>query len=39
MESLNPKSPADVRQQIAEEEFLKGEGEKPPPRPATPHKH
>lgn len=37
MEALNPRSPAGIRQQIAEEEFLKGEGEKP--QPTTPHKH
>jgi mono/diheme cytochrome c family protein len=39
MESLNPRSPAEIRQQIAEEEFLKGGGEKPPPRTASQHKH
>ena len=39
MEALNPKSPAEIRQQIAEEEFLKGGGDKPPPAPVTPHKH
>jgi len=39
MESLNPKSPAEIRQQIEEEEFLKGRGDKPPPAPVTPHKH
>lgn len=39
MESLNPRPPAEIRQQIAEEEFLKGGGEKPPSTPATPHKH
>ena len=38
MESLNPKSPADIRQQIAEEEFLKGGAQKPPPT-ATPRRH
>jgi mono/diheme cytochrome c family protein len=38
MESLNPKSPAEIRQQIEEEEFLKGGGEKPPAT-VTPHKH
>lgn len=37
MEALNPRSPAGIRQQIAEEEFLEGEGEKP--QPTTPHKH
>jgi hypothetical protein len=39
MESLNPRPPAEIRQQIAEEEFLKGGGEKPPSTPVTPHKH
>jgi hypothetical protein len=38
MESLNPKSPAELRQQIAEEEFLKGGGEKPSATPVTPHR-
>jgi len=39
METLNPKSPAEIRQQIEEEEFLKGGGDKPPARPVTPHRH
>jgi mono/diheme cytochrome c family protein len=39
MATLNPRSPAEIRQQIAEEEFLKGRAEKPPPKPITPHKH
>jgi mono/diheme cytochrome c family protein len=39
MESLNPKPPGEIRQQIAEEEFLKGGGAQPPPKPAAPHKH
>ena len=39
MESLNPKSPAEIRQLIEEEKFLKGEGDKPPAAPATQHKH
>jgi mono/diheme cytochrome c family protein len=39
MESLNPKPPAEIRQQIEEEEFLKGGRDKPPPARATPHKH
>ena len=38
METLNPKSPAEVRQQIAEEEFLKG-GDDPTSKPTAPHKH
>jgi hypothetical protein len=37
MEALNPKSPAEVRQQIEEEQALKG-GERPSPKPAAPHK-
>jgi mono/diheme cytochrome c family protein len=39
METLNPKSPAEIRQQIAEEEFLKGGGDQPPPKPVARHKH
>jgi mono/diheme cytochrome c family protein len=39
MESLTPKPPDEIRQQIAEEEFLKGGGEKTLPTPATPHRH
>jgi mono/diheme cytochrome c family protein len=39
METLNPRSPAEIRQQIAEEEFLSGGADKPPPKPFTPHKH
>jgi mono/diheme cytochrome c family protein len=39
MQSLNPRSPAEIRQEIAEEEFLKGGGEKPPSTATTPHKH
>jgi hypothetical protein len=39
MEELNPKSPAEIRQQIEEEQFLRGEGDKPPAAPVTPHKH
>lgn len=38
METLNPKSPAEIREQMTEEEFLKGAGAQPP-RPARPHKH
>jgi hypothetical protein len=38
METLNPKSPAEIKQQIAEEEFLKGGGQ-PPSKPTVPHKH
>ena len=39
METLNPKSPAEIRQQIAEEMFLGGGGNQPPRKPAAPHKH
>jgi mono/diheme cytochrome c family protein len=39
MESLNPKPPAEIRQQIAEEEFLKGGSQQPSAPPRTPHKH
>jgi mono/diheme cytochrome c family protein len=39
MESLNPKPPAEIRQQLAEEEFLKSGGNRPPPKPVAPHKH
>jgi mono/diheme cytochrome c family protein len=38
MESLNPKSPAEIREQMEEEEFLKG-GERPPASPASPNHH
>lgn len=39
MESLNPKPPAEIRQQIEEEEFLKGGGDKPPAAAVIPHRH
>jgi mono/diheme cytochrome c family protein len=39
MESLNPRSPAEIRQQIEEEKSLKDGGNKLPPAPVTPHKH
>jgi mono/diheme cytochrome c family protein len=39
MESLNPQPPAEIRRQIAEEEFLKGGGDRPAPKPVAPHKH
>jgi mono/diheme cytochrome c family protein len=39
MESLNPKPPAEIRQQIEEEEFRKGGGDQPPPKPVVPHRH
>jgi mono/diheme cytochrome c family protein len=38
MEGLNPKPPAEIRQQI-EEESLKSGGHKPPSKPVSPHKH
>ncbi len=37
--TLNPRSPAEIRQEIEEEQFLKGEDAKSPTRPATPHRH
>jgi mono/diheme cytochrome c family protein len=39
METLNPRSPVEIRQEIEEEEFLKGGADKPTSKPATPHKH
>lgn len=39
MKALNPRSPAEIRQELEEERFLRGEGEKPPARHAAPHKH
>jgi mono/diheme cytochrome c family protein len=39
MESLNPKSPDEIREQIKEEEFLKGSGERPAAKPASPNGH
>lgn len=39
MDALNPKPPAEIRQQIEEEHFLKGEGDPPSAAPVTPHKH
>jgi mono/diheme cytochrome c family protein len=38
MESLNPRSPEEIRQQLAEEAFLEGRDEPAAP-PPTPHKH
>ena len=38
MEDLNPKSPEEIRQQIAEDEFLKG-SDAPPAKPPARHKH
>ena len=39
METLNPKPPAEIRQEIAEEQFLKGGGNRPLSKPVAPHKH
>jgi mono/diheme cytochrome c family protein len=39
MEALNPKPPAEIRQQIEEEKFLEGGSEKPPTAPVRSHKH
>jgi mono/diheme cytochrome c family protein len=39
METLNPRSPVEVRQEMAEEDFLKGGGDVPPDKPPVPHKH
>jgi len=39
MESLNPRSPAEILQQLKEEEFLEGGGKEPSAKPVTPHKH
>jgi mono/diheme cytochrome c family protein len=38
MEALNPRPPEEIRQQIEEERFLKGDGHSSPP-PAKPHAH
>jgi mono/diheme cytochrome c family protein len=38
MEALNPRPPEEIRQQIEEERFLKGDGKSSPP-PAKPHAH
>jgi mono/diheme cytochrome c family protein len=39
METLNPKSPAEVRQEIEEEEFLKSGDQPPRAAPVAPRKH
>jgi mono/diheme cytochrome c family protein len=39
MEARNPRSPEEVRQQMAEDEFLRGGGGAPPAVPAKPHRH
>ena len=38
MKALNPRSPAEVRQELEEQRFLQGGSETPKPRPPT-HKH
>jgi len=38
MESLNPKSPEKIRQEIEEEKFLRG-GTEEPPTPTVTHQH
>jgi hypothetical protein len=35
---FNPRSPADVRQEIEEQKFLRGGGDATPPQPTT-HEH
>ena len=39
MEALNPRSPAEIRQQMEEEAFLGGADETAPPKPKPGHKH
>jgi mono/diheme cytochrome c family protein len=39
MAGMNPVPPAEVRQQILEEQFLQGAGEVPPPGATPPHQH
>ena len=39
MEALNPRSPQEIRQELEEEAFLKGEGEPKPSTPKPAHKH
>ena len=39
METLNPRSPAEIRQEIEQERFAEGKGPKPKPPAVTPHKH
>jgi mono/diheme cytochrome c family protein len=39
MKQLNPRSPAEFRQQLEEEKFLQGGGGDAPPQPATTHEH
>jgi mono/diheme cytochrome c family protein len=39
MQSLNPRPPAEIRQEIEGETFLKGDDAKRPRSPASPHKH
>ena len=39
MEYLNPRSPAEIRQEIQEEQFLKGGGDQPSAPSTSPHTH
>ena len=39
MKALNPRPPAEIRQQIEEDRFLKGSGTLAPPPPQPPHAH
>jgi mono/diheme cytochrome c family protein len=39
MKRLNPRSPAEIQQEIEEEKFLHGGGDEPPSPPATTHGH
>jgi hypothetical protein len=39
MESLNPRPAEEIRQQMEENEFLKGGGDRPAVTPEKPHKH
>ena len=39
MEALNPRPPAEIRQRIEEERFLKGDDTPPPSSASTPHAH
>jgi mono/diheme cytochrome c family protein len=39
MEALNPKSPDEIKQQIAEDAFLEGSDATPAASPTTPHEH
>ena len=39
MKRLNPRSPAEIQQEIEEEKFLRGEGDGVPPQPSPTHEH